>query len=154
MSKFVNLKKRGISLPPGCKELIDLLEPARRKKANEFITPRTDVKVTRDDTFIGKLSDIGKPISAALESKARVSTLTLDSLDDQLSLGINRMETETLSTSVTFTQSPENERKMKAIFERSGLQVPHDSGVPGHFLKGHPVQLIYPIFQSQSKQRI
>ena len=63
MSKFVNYKKRGISLPAGCKELIDLLEPSNRRKVNDLLAPSPDVKVARDDSFISNLSDIGKPIT-------------------------------------------------------------------------------------------
>jgi hypothetical protein len=145
MSKFVNYKKRGISLPAGCKELIDLLEPGKRRKVNELLAPSPDVKVTRDDSFISSLSDIGKPIGDTLASRARMTMLAVTSLDDKLSLDVHRMGAETLSTSVTFTQTPASERRMKAIFERSGRQVPPDSGAPGHFLKDLPVQCIYRI---------
>jgi len=68
-------------------------------------------------------------------------------LDDQLSLDIQRMHGETLSTSVTFNQSPENERKMKAIFDHLGLQTPRASEIPKSFLPDQPVQLIYRIGQ-------
>jgi hypothetical protein len=145
MCKFVNYMKRGISLTPGCKELTDLLEPGKRPKAKELIAPRPEVKMPRDDFFSINLSDIGKPITAALESQAGMTVLVVVSLDDQLSLDIHRTGAETLFTYVTFAERPANERKMKAIFERFGLQVPSDSGVPGHFLKDQPVQLIYRI---------
>jgi hypothetical protein len=145
MCKFVNYKKRGVSLPPGCKELIDLIEPGKLRQAKELIAPRPGVNMPRDDSFSINLSDIGKPITAALESRGRMIMLAVASLDDQLSLDIHRMGAETLSTYVTFTESPASEWKMKAIFERLGLQVPSDSGVPGHFLKDQPVQLIYRI---------
>lgn len=32
MSKFVNYKKRAFTLPPGCKDLIDVLAPSRRRR--------------------------------------------------------------------------------------------------------------------------
>jgi len=147
MSKLVNFKKRSISLPLGCKDLIDLLEPAQRQKATELLASGPDVKATRDDSLIDRLYNIGRSIGAALESEARMTVLAVSSLDDQLSLDIHRMDGETLSTSVTFNQSPENERKMKAIFERLGLQTPRDSGIPGSFLPDQPVQLIYRIGQ-------
>jgi len=143
MSKFVNYKKRGISLPAGCKELIDLLEPSNRRKVNDLLAPSPDVKIARDDSFISNLADIGKPITAALESQAGMTMLAVASLDDQLSLDIYRMGTETLSTSLTFPQNPASERRMKAIFERSGLQLPAHTELPQHFLKDQPVQLTY-----------
>ena len=31
MAQFVNYKKRGITLPPGCKDLIDVMAPSRRR---------------------------------------------------------------------------------------------------------------------------
>lgn len=151
MSKFVNFKKRSVSLPPGCKDLIDLLEPSQRQKATELFASRPDLKATRDDSFMDRICNIGRPIGAALESEARMAALAVSSLDDRLSLEIYRMDGKTMSTSVTFTQSPENERKMKAIFDRLGLQAPRDSGFPGFFRHDLPVQVVYMIGQEPVK---
>ena len=62
MPKFVNYKKRGVSLPAGCKELIDLLEPGKRRQVKELFFP-DHLKVKRDDCFTVHLSAVGKPIS-------------------------------------------------------------------------------------------
>ena len=145
MAKFVNYKKRNVTLPAGCKDLIDLLEPGKRRKATELLGPHPNMKVMRDDSFISKLSEIGKPISAALESGAPMAMLSVSSLDEQTSLDVHRMGGENLSTSVSFTQTALSEQKMKAIFENLGLRVPQDSAIPEHFIKGQPVQLIYEI---------
>ncbi len=147
MAKFVNFKKRSVSLPFGCKDLIDLLEPAQRRKASELFASGSNLKATRDDSFRDRLSNIGTSIGAALESKARMTVLAVTSLDERLSLDIHRMDGENLSISVSFTQSQENERKMKAIFDRAGLQTPPHSGTPKSFLRDQPVQLIYEIVQ-------
>ena len=145
MSKFVNFKKRSVSLPLGCKDLIDLLDPAQRRKATQLFASGPNLRTTRDDSFADRLSNLARTIGAALESEARMAILGVSSLDDRLSLDIHRMDGETLSISITFTQNPENERKMRGIFERLGLRVPSDSRIPGSFLRDQPVQLIYEI---------
>jgi len=145
MSKFVNFKKRSVSLPVGCKDLVDLLEPAHRRKATELFASDSNLRATRDDSFVDRLSNLSSTIGAILQSEARMAMLGVSSLDDRLSLDIHRMDGETLSTSMTFAQNPESERKMRAIFERLGLRAPSDSGIPGSFLRDQPVQLIYRI---------
>jgi hypothetical protein len=46
MSQFVNLKKRGFTLPPGCKDLIDVLAPTRKKgkagSVSEMFAPQKE----------------------------------------------------------------------------------------------------------------
>jgi len=150
VSKFVNYKKRGVSLPEGCKDLIDLLEPSKREKLKELLGPAPEIKETRNDSFTSNLSDIANPIRAVLDSHAfmamlGVATFGVASPDQKLALDINRMQGETPSVSLTFTQSPASEKRMKEIFESLGLHVPVASNVPATFLKDQPIELIYEI---------
>ena len=96
MSKFVNFKKRSVSLPPGCKDLIHLLQPAQRQKANAV--------PSADDSFIDSLSNIGEYIGDTLVSEARMAKLAVKSLDNRLLFEIYRMEEKTLSIAVAFNQ--------------------------------------------------
>jgi len=130
MSEFVNFNKRNISLPAGCKDLLDVLKHTG-----------SAAKITTDDWSTEKLHDIAKWISAVLESKALLAKFALFSLDNRLSLHIFQINGETLDTSVGYTRSSENEQKMRAIFQHAGLQAPSDSAV----IKGQRVQLSFRI---------
>ncbi len=145
MSKFVNYKKRNISLPAGCKDLIDLLKPEQRRKVMDSLGSNPNLNAMRDDSFIGSLSEIGNVINRALTSGAPMATLSVASMDEEVSLALHRMGAENLSASVSFIQTQSSEEKMKAVFESLGLPVPRGSGIPEHFIKGQPVQLIYEI---------
>src|SRR3954463_15524050 len=145
MNPFVNPKKRGAALPPGCKDLIDLLEPGKRREPKELAAAIPDVRLSRDDSFSVTLSEIGKSISSALESRATMTVLAIASLDDQLSFDIRYMDGKVWSTSATFISSPSSERKMKAAFERLGLKVPDRYEIPASFFKDQTVYAIYQI---------
>ncbi len=45
MNKFVNFGKRSVELPAGCRDLIDVLQQAKRYPASTFATAET--KLTR-----------------------------------------------------------------------------------------------------------
>ncbi len=148
MAKFVHYKKRGIALPKGCKDLIDLLEPSKRGKLKELLGPTPDIRETRNDSFTSNLSDIANPIRAVIESHAsmaalRVAALGVTSPDQNLALDIVRMPGENPSVSLTFTQSPATEKRMKEIFQNLGLHLASD--VPATFLKDQRIELIYQI---------
>lgn len=51
MNEFVNFKKRGVALPPGCKDLIDLLRPT----AKQVIERAQRLTATRNETVTGVL---------------------------------------------------------------------------------------------------
>lgn len=139
MNEFVNFKKRGVTLPPGCKDLIDLLRPTAKQAIDraQRLTP------TRNETVTALLAEVGKYISLAFESRGVIFTLVIAPPDGRLEVDVMRMEGEEFWVSVTFPKDPEEERAVRRFFTRKGLQVPEESGTPPSFFPDLPVQLIY-----------
>jgi hypothetical protein len=76
MSEFVNYRKRGITLPKGCKNLFDVLQSHGLPKLASgvqtgAIPADEEPVVTRGESVTGKLSDIGKYVAMVFESRAR-----------------------------------------------------------------------------------
>ncbi len=140
MNQFVNFKERGVTLPPGCKDLIDLLRPS----AKQAVERAERLAVTRDETFTGVLPDIGKYIKMAFESRAAVFTLAITPAARCLELEIVRFEGEEPFASLTFPKAAEDERLVQSFLTSKGLRVSvKDSMLPAGFSANLPVQMIY-----------
>src|SRR5947207_13581446 len=100
MSQFVNYKKRSVALPPGCKDLIDLLRPAGAHKADGTI-PRDDrPSVARGESVTGKLSEIGKYVAMVFHASAEVILLLMSTPDEQLTMNVDRDQSGRITASV------------------------------------------------------
>jgi hypothetical protein len=141
MSEFINFNKRGVTLPPGCKDLIDLLRP----KVKPSIERAQSLTLTRNETITGALQDVGKYTHMAFESRGAIFTLVITPTEGRLEVHIDRMKGKEPWVSLTFPKDPEEERAVREFFTRKGLQLPEDSGMPPSFFPNLPVQLIYDI---------
>jgi hypothetical protein len=154
MSQFVNYKKRSVTLPPGCKNLIDLLRPRGLSKLHGTISPEERPTVTRGETVAGKLSEIQKYVGMMFESHAQAFTVMVSLSDERLTVDFARMTGEMMLASVVFEEDAERERLMRDFFARHGLQAPRDRGRPEQFHPDLPVQLIYRISPLPSDARL
>ena len=146
MSKFVNYNKREFTLPPGCKDLIDVLRPRRALtlgKDAAAVTGRP--AVTRSGQTIGRLSEVPRHISMLVTSRSELFTLMIGTTEEALSIVRYRSESEGISALVLVTNDAERERGIRGFFERHGIEplenflVPPDAG-------SQPVRcLVYPL---------
>jgi len=138
MNEFVNFKKRSFTLPPGCKDLIDLLRPTAKAAIEraQRLTP------TRNETVEGVLLDIGKYILMAFEPGG-IFTLVITPPGGRLEVDVLRMRAEEPLVSVIFPNEPEEERVVRRFFTRKGLEIPEGSRTPTSFIPNLPVQVVY-----------
>ena len=118
MSEFVNYNKRGVALPSGCKNLIDVLRHSN--KTNPGRPPGLP--------FLAPLSGIGKHIALAFES-GDLAGLWVTSPDEQLTLfviGIGGPQ----CAGVTVQRDTAQERAVREFFMRHDISLPGDSDVP------------------------
>ncbi len=141
MNEFVNFKKRGVTLPAGCKDLIDLL----RSKAKPSIERTQRLTRTRNETVTGALSDVGKYVRMAFDSRGAIFILVITPADHRLEVDVVRMEGEEPRASLTFPKDPEAERAVREFFTRTGLQLPDDSEMPPGFFPNLPMRLVYDV---------
>src|SRR5438876_7442088 len=66
MNKFVNLSKRSVELPAGCKDLIDVLQQAKRHPASTLTVHSAE-----------GLTDVAKHLSGLLELGAKSKYLVI-----------------------------------------------------------------------------
>ncbi len=145
MNEFVNYKKRDVTLPKGCKDLIDALETKERRQILRRAAAFKRPMATHDHTFTGTLSEVGKYLEMAFASRAWMFTLWIGQLDERLNLHIKRAEDGTVSASATVRQDSAEELSLRGFFARRGLDWPIDSGFPPQFVPGGPVDVMVKI---------
>ena len=116
MNEFVNFKKRGITLPPGCKDLIDLLQ---RSSSRPVIEGASRLTATRNETVTGKLPDVGKYVRIAFESGGAIFTLGITRPGGRLEFALLRVKGGEPWASIAFPSEREEERVVREFFTRS-----------------------------------
>lgn len=128
MSKFVNYQKRSISLPRGCKNLIDVLRP-RADKMLEQAQPGRG----RGESVMGTVSAISKYVGMAFSSRGLAFTLLMGIPDEDFVVVLLRMEKKMIWMQVE--TSSHRDRAVRDFIERRGLNMPAEPPTPAH---GHP----------------
>jgi hypothetical protein len=122
MSEFVNYKKRGVTLPSGCKDLLDVL------KLQPGVTPHLrDVVIApgviSGGKHTGKLPELENFCRNAFASKSANMVLQLSSTDEALSVIFCRWPRVEFAA-VTFRSNKLWESSCRKLFDRHGLEPP------------------------------
>jgi hypothetical protein len=141
MNEFVNFKKRGVTLPPGCKDLVDLLQ----RSSKPVIEGASRLTATCNATATGRLPDVGKYIRIAFESRGAIFTLGITRPGGRVEFVLQRIKSDEPWASIAFPSEPEEERVVREFFTRRGLQVPEGSDTAPGFLTDLPIKLVYRI---------
>jgi hypothetical protein len=128
MSGFINYNKRSVTLPEGCKDLIDLLRPhplpVLFSNADAGpIPPGAQPTLTRGETFEGRVSDIDKFLERLFESRALSCLLLLTPPGEQFTIHIHRHEPGSINASVIYTGTRQAQG-VRLSFTRLGLNPP------------------------------
>lgn len=117
MSQFVNYRKRGLTLPPGCKDLSDVLE-------RQGPQPLLDLSRLRSSggSVSGRLFEIGKYVQWAFRSRALWFTLVVSPPDKRLTFHIARMRRKAVQAYVLMEKAAPREAAAGGFFARHGLQ--------------------------------
>jgi len=145
MSQFINYKTRSVALPPGCKDLIDVLRPTGPPKAEVIISPDERPAVTRGGLITGRLSEIGKYVAMVFHARGEMVILLMSTPDEQVTMHLGRDRSRTIAASVVFGYGGDREKAIRAFYQRHGLETPPDSGKPEHFSPHLPVHCNYPV---------
>jgi hypothetical protein len=81
MSQFINFKKRGVTLPPGCKDLIDLLRPShKRVKVKETSAVRAfePWEFHKENFQTAGLAQLERFVRILLQSRGEVFFMQID----------------------------------------------------------------------------
>lgn len=101
MADFVNYNKRSIDLPPGCKDLIDVLrgrapgqeEASRTIPSRAFTSEQlSSFKIERDEKVSGPLSALGERVLSLYQCGEGGAVLLIETPDSRLSVGLLKRE--------------------------------------------------------------
>lgn len=128
MPKFVNYKKRSVALPPGCKDLLDVLEPSRRSKPEPGGWQTTFVETDRLQTE--GLAHIGEYISKLLQCGADFFTVMIYHPDYLVPVVLLRNRSDNVFAVALYDNEPQAQRAIKAFFLQQGIEPLRDCSVP------------------------
>ncbi len=124
MAQFVNYKKRGFTLPPGCKDLIDVLEPSRRHSGVPMATggfPPLKIKEVRFAR--AGLAQIGRYVSMLLQWRGEMFILSITAQSFEFPVTLRRSRSEQTPAIVLVTKQPHQEQAIRAFFEQQGVEL-------------------------------
>ncbi|HEU0011673.1 MAG TPA: hypothetical protein VFT34_17790 [Verrucomicrobiae bacterium] len=123
MSQFVNYTKRSFKLPPGCKDLIDILEPSRRRTKADLPSGCVEIPQIKQDHFhTSGLAQIGRYVSMLLDSSAEVFMLMVTYRDDQNPMLLYRSKSECTVAIALLATNRDREQAIRAFFDERGIQ--------------------------------
>ena len=122
MGEFVNYKKRSVELPPGCKDLMDVLLKTSKRKTSLPITTRW-VPVPKPERIAAHgLDHIPRFMTRDLKSTAKFTSLSIELPGREIGIGVYRhSEPGTLALMLCVYRDTEEERAIRAFF--AGHQV-------------------------------
>jgi hypothetical protein len=117
MGKFVNYKKRSIALPPGCKDLVDVLWKASHHKSSDPIAARW-VPVPKPERIATNGQDhIPRFMTRVLESTTKFTSLSIELPGKDVAIGVYRhSEARTLHLTLVVSRDTEMERATRDCF--------------------------------------
>jgi hypothetical protein len=147
MARFINYQKRGVELPPGCKDLIDVLKRKPKAEGPGAFGGQWE-PMPRADLFpSGGIAQIERYVIRILLSVARFTALIVSSLDEQVVLGLYRHPDENAFDVMLFVlrKDEELEQSIRKFFGRRGIEHTLDylcsGGLDSNYLRG----LKYPL---------
>jgi hypothetical protein len=135
MSQFVDYNKRNLTLPPGCKDLIDVL----RSPSSSDVQGLT---VSDGGVLAGRLTEIEKYVAMVFVSRARVFSLTIKPPGEPLAVDFVRTDDGRIWGCVVVKKGSGREIAMQSFIKRRGLPTPEDAGTIGQFQAGLLVVLV------------
>ncbi len=124
MTQFVNYKKRSFKLPPGCKNLIDVLERSRRQTNVHMATADFQPLEIREERFHNAgMAQVGRYVSMLLQSRGEIFTLSVTAQDFQFPVTLYRSRSEhTAAIIVLVAKDAHREQTVRAFFEQHGIE--------------------------------
>jgi hypothetical protein len=140
MNPFVNPNKRSVLLPAGCKDLIDVLKPSKRRSVAELITPSSVQIPTIEPVRYEKagLIHVREHLAEFIASRSLQASLHIRSLDGLLGVSLCRFEVE--FSIFPLPNSGERTERIERFFTKRGISANYDqtigqTGIPGGALR-------------------
>jgi hypothetical protein len=134
MSKFVNYSKRGFTLPPGCKDLIDLLEPWRRRPGGSKAISTTPAPQIREEHFRSAgLSQVERYVSMLVSCSGELFMLMIIIRDDRFPVILYRTQRESAVVLHLSAEDAHIDQTIRSFLGQLGVEPLHRLEVPDAF---------------------
>ena len=131
MAQFVNYNKRDCTLPPGCKDLIDVLRPSRERTESGVARAISWPSAIREHRFdTAGLAQIGRYVEMLLQSRAKLFTLMVTTPDDEFKAVLYRSESESTTAIIPLAKDARTELGLRAFFDQQGIRPLVDCKLP------------------------
>jgi hypothetical protein len=90
MARIPNQQKRGMELPSGCKDLVDVLKGDRKSPIPGTFTDKNNPSARSDLFPSGGIAHLERYVNLILVGSERFVGLTISSLDNRVSIGLHR----------------------------------------------------------------
>jgi hypothetical protein len=147
MSGFVNYNKRGVDLPPGCKDLHDLLVSKSLRKKPLLLMPEKRAKAleSHEENTWGTINEIRQRVAQVFASRAQLVGLTASPPTDDFSFGVYRIEGQDPVAYIMFGDDKDREQTVRGFYVAYRLHLPAESWKPGNASYDLPFNWSYPI---------
>jgi hypothetical protein len=124
MGIFVNYKKRSVELPPGCKDLLDVIHQRPKRKTHQAMTNKW-VPVAKSERISKHgLDHILRFMVLVLESTTKFTSLSIKLPGKDVAISVYRhKEPRTLNLKFFVYRNTEEERAIRAFF--AGQRIDH-----------------------------
>jgi hypothetical protein len=141
MNEFVNFGRRGVDLPPGCKDLIDVLRRVRRPPV-----PALTSRPVQGLAHVAGLANIAGHLHKLLEPGTKFKNLVITWHEEKNYVRL--MNNGGVITALTVIHGDiHRERAVRGVFNAAGLEATHDEAL------GWVRALIYPLPAGESSIR-
>jgi len=144
MSKFVNYKKRNVELPPGCKDLVDVLRSRRRPDSAGVMEADNRPTVSRGGEATGGILEIESMSGWSSRLEAGVHTHG-HAADKRFSVHVARMEDGTMWGLCAFKRTLNQRRLCGASWCATVFVLPRIQEGPRFSCRACPSMLSYNI---------
>ena len=142
MSQFVNYNKRTITLPPGCKNLIDVL---KSQDSPGSLTPALTEGIACGGTVRARLSEMTRYVHMAYQSRGLLFSLAVSPVDERFSFEITLLRDSIWSAAVLVPLGTGPEAAVRSFFLTRKLKLPEQKESISPFYPQAPVYLILTI---------
>lgn len=141
MAEFVNYHKREVTLPAGCKNLIDVLKSQGEREWQNFL-PELSGGIQSGGTFNAKLSEMTRFVTMAYQSRGWFFNLVVSPPDERISFEVSVLRDCIRSASVLVPVGTGVETSVRRFFANHGLSLPGEEQPVAKFYAEAPVYLI------------
>jgi hypothetical protein len=149
MSQFVNYQKRGITLPTGCKNLVDVLQPPSRRRELSFnhgVAPDGQPFEIKKQWYPGAgIAQLGRFLPMLLRSRKELFVIDVSEGNFEWKVTLYRSRAEQVVAIAMVACGAKREQDIRAYFEQQSVRPIHDFML-SDLRSGNPERgLVYPL---------